>query len=851
MPYASSEHSFRSLLLADPLFQTSCVGVAVSLTACIGSLYLWWRDRRDRYLWMWAAAWGLVTLRWLLHFPAATHPAARLAEMLLITAALSMFVLGAYQLLPQRRWPVARVGAGLVLAHAAVLLAALAYGQLQPLLFPFGLGLAIATVWLIWANYRATRIRGFLVLALMTALWMGLSLGFAVWLGVAVGAFVLLPLLNLPLMIGFLMVSFERSRHRVVDAESKLNRIFDTAPVPLIVARYPRGEAEQFNQATLDLTGLSASELRGRTGAEAGLVTDEAALRTLFGDLRDGGSVSGRELVYHVRGGAARTIVVNAATVNLEDGKRFIFALHDLTQLRAAQEQARQALEKFTALFETNPVGIAVTRPDEDRIYEINDAALQIAGLTREQALGRPASTLIRWHDRAEQQAGEALLGRGGRLTDMPGRFTRIDGSSVDVLLSGLAVTLNGRPHLITTYRDVTQQRRQLRALADSEERFSKAFEFSQEAVLVMRLDDASVVAVNPCFEAMYGAPEAEVLGKTPLELDLWTGGELAYRVLLARLEGEGALRDIESVVRTRGGEERTCSVSVARFEVSREAHAIVFMRDITEQRRAEVAVRELNASLERRVAARTAELEQANKDLEGFSYSVAHDLRGPLRAIAGFSALARTDYAELLPEDGRKHLKRIEEAAMRMSGLLDGLLEFARTGRAQLESADVDMQALVAEVIRDSPDCNSGRIHVSVGALPPARGDALLLRQVWRNLIDNACKFSARNPAPNVEIGAISGGAAAVAAATLAATAGSIPTGSVQYYVRDNGVGFDMEHAEKLFGVFQRLHPADGFEGTGVGLAIVARIVTRHGGHIWAEGTPGQGATFRFCLGA
>jgi light-regulated signal transduction histidine kinase (bacteriophytochrome) len=235
-------------------------------------------------------------------------------------------------------------------------------------------------------------------------------------------------------------------------------------------------------------------------------------------------------------------------------------------------------------------------------------------------------------------------------------------------------------------------------------------------------------------------------------------------------------------------------------------------------------------------------------------SYSVAHDLRAPLRAIAGFSALLEEDCQDALPPGGSHSLARISAAALRMSSLLDGLLEFARTGRAQIELAAVDMQALAAEALAEMPEIAQGRVQVQLDPLPAGRGDTLLLRQVWRNLVENACKFSRDAKAPRLHIGtrALPPPDPTAEPIEAGAAAGERHGGAprTEYFVRDNGVGFDMEHAAKLFGVFHRLHHEAQFEGTGVGLAIVQRIIHRHGGHIHAEAVPGQGATFYFSLG-
>ncbi len=240
-------------------------------------------------------------------------------------------------------------------------------------------------------------------------------------------------------------------------------------------------------------------------------------------------------------------------------------------------------------------------------------------------------------------------------------------------------------------------------------------------------------------------------------------------------------------------------------------------------------ALRRLNAELEARVRERTAQLEAANRDLEDFAYSISHDLRAPLRSIDGFSRIVLEDYAQSLDAEGQRHLRRIVASVQRMSQLIDALLDFSRLGRQPLSTRVCDPAALVRAVWDDlRPSAGERAVQFSLGDLPPCQADPPLLRQVFFNLLSNAVKYTSPRPAARIEAGWAAGA----------------------YFVRDNGVGFDMQYAHRLFGVFQRLHSAEDFEGTGVGLAIVKRIVERHGGHVWAEAALDQGATFYFTLG-
>jgi PAS domain S-box-containing protein len=252
-------------------------------------------------------------------------------------------------------------------------------------------------------------------------------------------------------------------------------------------------------------------------------------------------------------------------------------------------------------------------------------------------------------------------------------------------------------------------------------------------------------------------------------------------------------------------------------------------LRDITRELRALEDLHVLNRTLEERVAERTADLTHANRDLESFTYSVAHDLRAPLRSMSGFAQILELDVGEGDFDKVRDHVKRIVDNAEKMNALIDGLLNVARCSRGELASERVDMQRLIGEVLAEQHARASAR--VTVGSLPAIRGDAASLRQVWVNLISNALKYSAKQAQPEIAIDC------------------DIVESEAIFSVRDNGAGFDPAYASKLFGVFQRLHTAHEYEGTGVGLAVVRAIVERHGGRVWAEGVPGAGATFYFAL--
>jgi Cu+-exporting ATPase len=291
--------------------------------------------------------------------------------------------------------------------------------------------------------------------------------------------------------------------------------------------------------------------------------------------------------------------------------------------------------------------------------------------------------------------------------------------------------------------------------------------------------------------------------------------------------------REIDSLeynITCKGGEERVVEI----FGITLDDGLLGTFLDVTERKHAENEVRRLNAELEQRVADRTAQLEAANQELESFSYSVSHDLRAPLRAINGYARLMDEDCGAKLEPEGRRLLDVIHSEAVRMGQLIDDLLQFSRLGRQPLNAEPVEMSELVAAIYQSmKAELGDRQIDFRLDSLPQALGDPTLLRQVWFNLLDNAVKYTRQRERAVIEV------------------TGFARDREIVYKVKDNGAGFDMKYVGKLFGVFQRLHDAQEFEGTGVGLALVQRLVVRHGGRVWAEARPGEGATFFFTLPA
>jgi len=362
----------------------------------------------------------------------------------------------------------------------------------------------------------------------------------------------------------------------------------------------------------------------------------------------------------------------------------------------------------------------------------------------------------------------------------------------------------------------------------------AELLDLSYAAIMVWQ-DPGGISFWNRAAETLYGYTRGEALGHSPEDL-LATrypaGGREAVQAVLGKSGvWEGLLEH-----RTKSGLQLTVESRMVFFRGAVETAIGAVMEsnlDVTEQRRAQAEVLALNLALEQRVTERTADLEAANRELEAFSYSVSHDLRGPLRAITGFASILEEETKGRLGPEGARLLGVILQNAHRMGRLVNDLLDFARLSRQPLDRRPVDMEHLVRECFEDlAPERAGRRVELVVGTLPECTADVSLLRQALLNLLSNAVKFTRVRDPGMVEVGA------------------TIQQGSpVVYWVKDNGTGFDPKYAGKLFGVFQRLHPGDDYEGTGVGLAIVQRIIHRHGGRIWGEGVVDSGATFFFTL--
>jgi PAS domain S-box-containing protein len=405
-----------------------------------------------------------------------------------------------------------------------------------------------------------------------------------------------------------------------------------------------------------------------------------------------------------------------------------------------------------------------------------------------------------------------------------------------DIIVIPMRAAVGQPERLIAVARDITEVKRTATRLIAANRFLDSMIENLPMIVVVKDAATLQFVRVNKSFETLNGISKSEVIGKDAH--DLYSPAEADYMDLKDReaLSRSTPLEIPRQTVDTALAGLRTFyTMKMPIFDADGKPQYLLGISvDITERDLAENAIRELNVALE----GKAGQLESTNRELESFSYSVSHDLRAPLRAIDGFAEMIEEDYRDKLDDEGRRYLSVIRHNSRRMGLLIDDLLEFSRLGRLPVTTDEVNVDSLVREVVQDVLATEQSHANgdtappsIEIGPLPPVVGDRGLLRQVWVNLISNAVKYSSKNRNPMISV------------------TGCKLDAENHYSVRDNGVGFNMEYAEKLFGVFQRLHRNDEFSGTGVGLAIVQRVVTRHGGRVWAVGKVNDGAEFSFAL--
>ncbi|HXE74058.1 MAG TPA: PAS domain S-box protein [Candidatus Xenobia bacterium] len=605
-------------------------------------------------------------------------------------------------------------------------------------------------------------------------------------------------------------------------AEEELGRYFTLSLDLFCIAGFD-GYFKHLNPAWEQTLGFTKVELLARPYLEFIHPDDRAATRAEAQKLAAGGAVISFENRYLCKDGSYRWLLWKAVPVL--DRQLIYAAARDVTERKLGEE-------KYRALLDSAPDAF-VAMDDQGVITEWNPRAEAAFGWTRAEVVGRPlADTIIPVRFREAHRKGLHRFLETGEAPVL-NRCLEVfalhrDGHEFPVELSIAALQV-GQRHLFSAFlRDVSERARVRAALEESEERHRRLFENSPQPMWVFDRQTLAFLAVNDAAVRHYGYSREEFLAMTIRDIR----PPEDVPALLEHLDSDAAQPAAVTTWRHRKKDGSVITVEVHAQHLpfqGREA-SLVLVYDVTERRRVQAQLEEINAQLE----ATNKNLEAANRELETFTYSVSHDLRAPLRQVAGFARILSEDYGAQLSAEAQHCVARIQQGVEQMGQLVDDLLSLSRISRQEVRRQITGLTPLVEQVIQQLGSESNGRsVEWRRGPLPFADCDPGLVKQVFANLLANALKFTRPRERAVIEIGIQPGGEEPV------------------FYVRDNGVGFPMKYADKLFGVFQRLHRQEDFEGTGVGLAIVQRIVAKHGGRIWAEAALDRGATFYFTLGA
>jgi PAS domain S-box-containing protein len=523
----------------------------------------------------------------------------------------------------------------------------------------------------------------------------------------------------------------------------------------------------------------------------------------------------------------------NKAVRNGNDKVTEILAVGlDMTQQQHDAEKLQASEVRYRALVEQSMTGIYIL--SKENFHYVNQGLCRMMGYTQEEFLTMPPTDAVQPWER-ERMAENVRLRLSGEVESIHyiAQGNHKDGRLLWLEIHGTHIELGGEQLIAGMVLDVTERQVAADVVRQSEERLQRALENSPD-VFVIYDNDLRIQYINEATRKITGMSTEEFIGKRDSEIwppEIYQG----YMPTLMAARDTGRTQFVETKLEFAGSPTRTVQITCVPLldEEGAVREILGVTHDITERVKAEAEIMGLNEGLEHRVEERTAQLAAANQELEAFAYSVSHDLRAPLRHVTGFVDLLHNHRADGMDETEQNYLGIIRQSAKRMGRLIDDLLEFSKAGRTELHKELTSLSDLVTDVREEiQAGLADRRVEWRIGKLTPVYGDRTGLKQVMTNLMENAVKYTRVRDTAVIEIGSRQS-----------------ENDETVVFIRDNGVGFDMKYVDKLFGVFQRLHRAEDFEGSGVGLANVRRIIRRHGGRVWAEGRVGEGATFFFAL--
>jgi len=649
---------------------------------------------------------------------------------------------------------------------------------------------------------------------------------------------------NKRLFIGFVRDITERKKveEKIKESEHMFSNLFYKSPVMKTIAEASTGKYLDVNDAFADFFEQAKEDIIGRTSVELNMLTNPEERDKIIKTIQRDGFARDVETQILTKTGKTRWVSISIDKNNLNGKDCFLTAAIDITKRKEGEEKIKESGHMFSTLFYKSPVMKGITEASTGKYIEANDAFMDFFGLTKEQMIGKTGKELNMFVDPEHRDQIIKNFQIGGVVRDVEIQLNSKNGKRRWVSSNMNSINLNGTDCLLIVIIDITQRKeaeekiRQMnlelekrveektREIIKSEKQYRILFENNPMPMWVIDLATFQFLDVNEAAASHYNYSREEFLSMTALDIrpeeekERYKNADHSENIYPANYN-RGTWKHLKK------------DGTVIYVEVI--AHGIIFegkqarlvlSNDVTEKIKAEQEIQKLNEELENRVRQRT-------EELEAFSYSVSHDLRTPLRAVNGYAKMLEEDYYKLFDDDGRRLLTVVQENAKKMGKLIDDLLAFSRLGMKEIHKANVDMKQLAVTAVEELKRSMNNRAEIKVGHLHSVMADPSLINQVMENLISNAIKYSSEKEKSLIEIKS------------------EKKDGELIYSVSDNGVGFDMKYVRKLFGVFQRLHSDEEFEGTGVGLAIVHRIIAKHGGRVWAQGEPGKGATFYFTL--
>jgi PAS domain S-box-containing protein len=623
----------------------------------------------------------------------------------------------------------------------------------------------------------------------------------------------------------------KRAEEALRDSEEKFSKAFHSSPAAISISLIKDGSFIEINNSYTRMTGYRREELIGHNAGEFNIWVDTKQKENMLHKIRNRETIKNEEYVYRIKSGDIRTVLVSSEYLTL-DGEPCVLVINtDITRRKQMEEALRESEDKFNKAFHASPDIAAIVSKKDHKYLEVNENFLKFYQFTRDEVIGRSASEIGIWGNIEERGKVTEIIRKKGRIRNAEIHMHNKSGEERVGLFSAEKVSFGGEPCFVAMTVDITERKQAEEALRINEERFRLIADNATDLISrIQMIPEIKTDYMSPSCLRITGYRQDDFYNDPNLGLQMIHPEDRDF--FLTHINS-GIKKDQKPItVRLVRKDGQVIWIEQTHAAISNDKGETIAMhliaRDITERKQYEEQLKQTLEDLKQS----SAQLAATNKELETFSYSVSHDLRSPLRSIDGFSQALLEDYAERLDNTGKDYLNRLRNASQKMGDLIDGLLKLSRLTRSEMHQEEVDLSTLVEEItsrLQENEPKRRAEFVIKKGLV--TRGDPELLRALFENLLGNAWKFTKKTEKTRIEFGTTKNGK------------------KTTYFINDNGAGFDMTYADKLFGAFQRLHDISEFPGTGIGLATVLRIINRHGGSIWAKGAVDKGATFYFTL--